>query len=248
MSLDKATISEELERFHDRERRAGQKPHEIYKQEMAYLARVLEENEDLLYGLFWDEYNKYLDVPESQRRFIKARFMDLFDGIMQKSTNRAVRFAGGLLLDPRYPVRDFVAEALGRMGSLDAYNYLMAVVYDDPQFASRAVYALGQIGAIQAEPLLVNMVNGNIESLDDLVQAYALDALYLLGTSTAWEVIASVAAGPNFDELTRREAIRFLYLKKDKEFIPLLQHLTNDENQMVRENATIYLRELEKSS
>jgi hypothetical protein len=259
MSIDKSTVLAELERFDNPRQRGNVGPNfsenteERYERMLGLFASVLNENEDLLYGLFWDEYTRWLQVPESEQRYHSKRFMDIFEGIVQKTTPRAVRFAGGLLLDLHYPVRDFVAEGLGRMGSVDAYTYLVAVIHhEDEQIASRAARALGEIGATQAVPLLVELVTHKVyteqrEHDRAMVQQYALAGLSLLDSPTAREAMERMTLREDLGQELRTDVLDTLFRKYGAEIVHLLRLLASDVSHDVSDLAIYYLNELEGS-
>ncbi len=139
------------------------------------------------------------------------------------------------------------------MGSVDAYPYLVAVAHhEDFQIATRAIRALGEVKAVQAESLLIAFLTGsdqtNTPDDKDIIQAYALDGLVLLDTPAGWEAIESVAVQLSFNNLLRRDAIACLAEKKGKEVIPLLQRLASDESQEVQDTVTYYLGKFKEPS
>jgi HEAT repeat protein len=166
----------------------------------------------------------------------------LFDGITQASTPRAVRFAGSLLLDPHYPVRDFVAEALGELGSADAFLYLRAVLLDrqdDPQVQARAALSLGQIKAPPAEKLLVSLLD-TIEETEgydrQTIRFYALEGLGILNTNTAWRKIKEIVLGQESPDF-RIRAIHLLVREPRENWGPILEQLVGDD--VVEDVATV---------
>ena len=93
--------------------------------------------------------------------------------------------------DPSVEVRARAARSLGRMGSPRAVQPLLGCVEDGPVATrAQAIWALGEMGALEALPILRTTLQGSSHHLGEL----AADALAAVGPSGI-QVLHEVAAG-----------------------------------------------------
>ena len=93
--------------------------------------------------------------------------------------------------DPSVEVRARAARSLGRMGSPRAVQPLLGCVEDGPVATrAQAIWALGEMGALEALPVLRSTLQGSSHHLSEL----AADALAAIGPSGI-QVLSEVAAG-----------------------------------------------------
>lgn len=211
-----------------------------------YLDKI-QEQVPLLYESFWFAYSQKLETGTHD-----WPVYTLAEVIIRTGTPRATRLGGMLLIDARELIsRDFVAEWMGEVGDPDGIPYLEVAATDKRnsfEVRSRACYALGCTKDVRAIPILKAILldestpdNEDDQYSKEIIDDYALRGLAKLNVETAWEIVA-LFLEPQYSFFTRRTALKEIGRKYlNEKTVPLLQNITEEDNQELFELAQEYL-------
>lgn len=224
-------------------------PEHQYKSLNRFFVEILDQNEDLLYELFWDDFNAWIALFQEEKWGADRIFHHVFTGIAQVYTPRALELVCKLLLHPEFPQRDLAAEILGAWEQPEAIPSLAVAIQDeDYEVKSRAVYALGKIGGPEAEALLISLIDREFDYDEnefeaEIVRGYALSGLFSLESETASEKIVQIAMH-DYDNQLRCDAIVLMKSHMGEAALPYLYTLANDSVEEVAETARWYINDI----
>lgn len=123
-----------------------------------------------------------------------------------------------------FKVRYAAAEALGKIGAVEAVGPLIQILTNEDYKMPEAAYALGQIGDVRAvEPLIQILGNEDLEA-----RKAAADALAQIGTPAVRRLCQVLGDG---DEYARKMAAEALKVLADPQTTGPLSQALKDENQ-----------------
>jgi HEAT repeat protein len=153
--------------------------------------------------------------------------------------NRDVEALITALIDPEN--RAWAAQYLGKLGDLAAISPLIRLLSaKDFQARAAAAIALGQLGAMEAVPALLDCVDRGPE---DVMRAWAIDALGKIGSRDAVPRLIDVLQGPH--ESLRQVAAAALGAIGDERAIPALRDVARREPWRRRRHYKQMIRRIE---
>ncbi len=142
-----------------------------------------------------------------------------------------------MLKDSNAVIREFSADALGKIGNIHSVKYLIPLLEDSvARVRNSAAQALGHIGSEDALPVLMRMLQ---DPIDPGLRSWICDALGNIGSESAWEQLVPELKDSRWWH--RNMVLNALTKINTKKAMPQVIAALQDENPNVRRNAVMIL-------